>query len=88
MIKKFENFGESKLSKVWYLELYDLQYSLVENDPLFIEIEEWVSDNDHNNGYAYSWKVGEDDTAYPLLDKYFINNGLIKDDIVIVHCLW
>ncbi len=83
-IKKFNEVLEtSKLKKVWYIDLYDLRMASDE------EVEEWTNDYPHSNGYAYRWEVIDpNDSAYPKIDQYFLDNGLKMGDEVIVHSEW
>lgn len=49
----------------------------------------WLNDNPHNNGYAHRWIVEDPkDSAYPEMEKYFINNGVQIGETVIVHSVW
>lgn len=82
-IKKFNESTTSKLKKVWYIDLYDLGEASDE------EVDEWINEHPHSNGYAYRWIVIDpNDSAYPKIDQYFLDNGLKIGDEIIVHSEW
>ena len=82
-IRKFNESTTSKLKKVWYIDLYDLGEASEE------EVDEWTNDHPHSNGYAYRWIViYPNDSAYPKIDQYFLDNGLKIGDEIIVHSEW
>lgn len=48
-IKKFNENITSKLDKVWYIPVNDLRKASNE------EVEKWMDNHPHNNGYAFWW---------------------------------
>mgnify|MGYP003478435981 FL=1 len=83
-IKKFNENITSKLDKVWYIPVNDLRKASNE------EVEEWMDNHPHNNGYAFWWEILDpnDDAAYPKIEQYFLDNGLKVGDAVLVHSEW
>lgn len=51
--------------------------------------DNWIKNNPHNNNYAIEWEVIEpNESAYPEMENYFLDNGLKIGDKVIVHSFW
>ena len=51
--------------------------------------DRWIKDHPHNNDYAYRWIVeNPNDSAYPEMDKYFVDNGLQIGETVVIHSYW
>jgi hypothetical protein len=52
-------------------------------------IDQWIKDNPHNNGYAYRWIVeNPKDSAYPEVDKYFVDKGIQIGETIVIHSVW
>lgn len=82
-VESFSEFNEAQaqtnITKKWYIESSLIPYTI---------IQKWIDDNPHNNGYAKIFTVMNDDSAYPEMDEFFIDNGLEVGDEVVIHCTW
>ena len=85
-IKKFNESTTSKIRQVFYIDLYDLR----DTTTLREEVQDWIDNHPHNNGYAAWWVVMDpnDDAAYPKVEQYFLDNGLKVGDAGLVHSEW
>ena len=76
------------VSKVNYILLGELKCI----DGLTDDVNQFIQDNNHNNGWAYTWLVYDPkdnyEYSYPSINDYFISLGLEKNDEVIIHSKW
>ena len=58
-------------------------------DEVVQEFEEWSAYDGHSNGHAIHWRVeNQGDAAYPIINQYFLDQGLEVGERVIVHDSW
>jgi hypothetical protein len=76
------------VTKANYILLGDLR----DIDGLNDDVEEFVHNNDHNNGWAYTWYIYDPklnhEYSYNAINDYFISLGLEIGDTVIIHSKW
>lgn len=57
-----------------------------------VEFKVWIDDHPHNNGYADWFEVFDpefnNEYAYHLINKFFLENGAVIGEKILIHSNW
>lgn len=78
--------------KVTYFDLGDIYNLSLGNKEFSKEVQSYYDSNPHNNGWASFFEIfdpiNNDLYGYPLMNQYFLSEGAVIGERVLLHSYW